>query len=138
MDDVGEPHAQIDLMIAHVTCPLHSEPFREDWPLGWLPFSVELLRIVTGESLFMDECASEPGWINGALDRLPLCERVSDVDLLEAYQECGIGKVSVCENCDSSRRGVTMRLMQPGNEVPSRLDHVCFECVVYRLRHPST
>lgn len=132
-----EPQPAIALSISRVCCPLHGEPFREEWPKGWMPFSLMLLRAALATPTLIDEAEQDVNLINGALDRTPLCERVEPEVLMEAYTDCGLGRMARCDNCGVPRQGVVMLLTQPGNVVPTRLDHVCFDCIVTRLR-PTT
>jgi len=137
-DELDDPRPKIELTIGRVCCPLHSEPFREEWPKAWMPFSLTLLQAALASETLADEAEQTEGWLNDALDRVPLCERVERDVLMQAYIDCGLGRIARCDNCGVPRQGVVMRLMQPGNTVPTRLDHVCFECIAKRLRHPSS
>lgn len=134
MSDDTDPRLGIDLTIPRVCCALHGEAFRHEWPKGWMPFTMSLLNIVMAQQAFVDECEGSPGWVNDALDRSPLCERVEPETLLEALTDCGVGKQGVCENCGVDQPGVRMQLAPPGGGVPAWIDHVCFDCIVYRLR----
>lgn len=137
-EELDDPRPSIELTIGRVCCPLHGEVFREEWPKGWMPFSLTLLQAALGSETLADEAEQSEGWLNAALDRLPLCERVDAAVLEQAYVDCGLGRVSSCENCRREAQGVVMRVLEPGAKVPRRLDHVCFECITTRLRHPST
>lgn len=132
--DNPEPHPKIALTIERVCCPLHGEPFREEWPRGYMPFALTLLQAVLARPAFVDECEGHADWVDGALDATPLCERVTRDELLAAFTGCGIGKGAVCDNCGVTREGVAMLLSEPGNAVPSHRDHVCFVCIVDQLR----
>jgi hypothetical protein len=129
-----EPRLKIDLTARRVCCPLHSEPFRESGLLGWMPFGLTLLQAALASPTLKDEAEQDEMWLNGALDRVPLCERVEKELLLQAYIDCGLGKLARCDNCGVPRVGVPMRLLEPGNVVPQHRDHVCFYCVVYMLK----
>jgi hypothetical protein len=136
-EELDDPRPKIELTMGRVCCPLHSEPFREEWPKGWMPFSLTLMQAALASETLADEAEQSEDWVNGALDRVPLCERVEPAVLEQAYVDCGLGKLSRCDNCSRTAQGVTMRLMMPGNMLPTLLDHVCFECITTRLRHPS-
>jgi hypothetical protein len=133
---VDDPHPGIELSIPRVCCPLHGEAFRHEWPKGFMPFALSLLQGVLASPQFVEECEANVEWVNGALDREPLCERVDSETLLAALRDCGIGKDGTCENCRETRAGVRMQLAEPGTTVPRWIDHVCFECIVFRLRLP--
>lgn len=133
-----EPQVRLELSIGRVACPRHSEPFREEWPKGWTTFALTLLQAGLATETLMDEAEQNAAMIDGALERLPLCERVAPAVLMQAYIDCGLGRESRCKNCGNVAQGVVMRLLEPGNVEPSYVDHVCFECIAIRLRPPPT
>src|ERR1700733_7015313 len=92
----SEPRPKIELTIGRVCCPLHSEPFRDEWPKGWMPFSLTLLQAGLATETLIDEAEQDPHLIDGALDRVPLCERVDPDVLMRAYIDCGLGRESKC------------------------------------------
>lgn len=121
----------IDLAITpeRVACSKHGEVFRETWPSHYVNFSLALWdEIQAGAHPFKGEALV----IESSLDRHPLCERVTPATLIRLYIASKLGHTEACKLCGEVRPGVVYTVRLPTGDT-KRFDHLCFECIVYRL-----
>jgi hypothetical protein len=137
MNDAAQP--QFDLKPTRVWCPKHGEPLRAQWPKGHLPATIKLFQQVCAEGSMWVEAAANAGIQQGqevpvaaveeVLDVRPLCCRVDRDFLLTLYLDMGIGVLKVCQLCFKSHMGTSICARE------RHFAHVCFECVLDRLRY---
>ena len=132
-DQLENPSEPIDLDYTQVFCPRHGQPFREDWPKGYIVASLELLKEVMNSETFQKLTDGQVSMINSLLRARPLCERVSAATLLRVYIVAGIGRERRCELCRDRGLGTSFNMGRPNGQVVS-YRHVCFNCVIYRLQ----
>ena len=97
-----------------VLCQRHGQPFREKWPKGYTIFAHKAMRTLLESGLSI---SSDP----------PLCCRMSEPQLLEAYAESRIGVSRKCVACGKIRSGTPYQ----------NAKHLCFYCVVHNMRKAS-
>jgi hypothetical protein len=131
-----------------IVCAKHGEPFRAAWPRGWQIFSLQILQpLLTSDEFHADVMAifkrdfpdapqgADAEWkrsIETALDQIPACCRTGPKQLLQAYHDARIGHLRRCSLCGETRRGTRFKFTTPHGV--QDVDHVCFNCVVYRLK----
>lgn len=145
----GIPPDAIDMSVRRVTCALHGEPYRAQWPLGYPLTMVMLFSHVLGKdsteasvnavwrdartALGLAEDAEIPNkaGIEVALDRKPLCCRVTRAIMRRTYEESGVGVRARCTACRKKRvLGTAYQTMQ------GLIEHLCFDCVLDQVeRH---
>lgn len=116
----------------HCFCSRHGEPFRAEYPKGYIVTSVQLFHDVLQLDATDADAKKESGGetygpedLKKILARKPACCRVSQRRLLELYAESGIGVLARCRVCRRKAVGAPYTTQQRG------YDHVCFDCVVY-------
>lgn len=121
----GGPPIPIDLSFERTVCARHGEPFRINWPAGFMVFGLTVFEA------FVKQPAAQDIDIQAAIDARPLCELVNTFDLMHAYQRSDIGVQGECALCGVERAGTPYNT-QLGGKVKTYA-HLCFECVVYHL-----
>ncbi len=128
MDDqpaiVHEPH--------RVICAKHGQPFRADWPAGYVPFMLLALQRVLDQEGFAAYAGGEVENINSLLDEKPLCCRMSQDHRLEAYATSGIFKPGFCRICRSPARVVTIPFGHDDGVLPHAVCALCLEKLDFR------
>lgn len=134
---MGEKNPAIEMTVRRVSCPRHGEPFRDQWPKGWALFSVQLMQWVLDDPRTLKEARDlagvgaeekvEPKWIEAVLDVRPACCRIGNTRLMRAYEESQVGHRARCRVCKRKRLGT------PYQTIRQRVEHVCFDCVLYRM-----
>jgi hypothetical protein len=124
------PKDVIDLPFERVLCPVHGEPFRPQWPSGYLLFALKAFEQVIAQEDFAAETGSDKAQIGPALARKPLCCRLNAMALLELYrtvqEDTRLWRYRTCEVCRQNGLGSPFRTLQRD------FGHVCFGCIVYR------
>lgn len=124
----------LDLPPQRVMCARHMEPFRDQWPKGWAVAVVKLMNFLLKSEGFRNAVGKVfiPEVAERVLDGKPACEWVSPENILEVYQESGIGMRSLCDVCHSVSLGTPFSLKNSWGRV-KRFRHLCFHCVLHRL-----
>lgn len=118
-----ESKPSIMLEPGRVICKLHGQPFRANWPEGYVKFLLFAMNAVLGQEGFVALAGGNVETINALLDDRPLCCRMSPEKRLEAYAQSGIGHPGYCRLCRQHRTVVDVPIGQFG------LPHaVCFRC----------
>ncbi len=125
----------VDLTYERVLCPQHGEPFRTDWPDGFLEMSKVLFEALIKDRAF-ETIGGNRMLIHEALDRSPICERVDKQALYGAYLMAGFGTVAVCSVCGDRAAGAPYQA-QVSAATTNHYPHLCFRCVVYGLRRAN-
>lgn len=125
-----------------VLCPVHGEPFREKWPIGFPTFSVKAFQKFTAIAGVWDEARRLGGFAADAempikalepvLDVRPVCCRVSKSALVELYVASGIGVDKRCKVCGRKRLGTPVSTSNMGY-----LKHICFTCIASASETPQ-
>lgn len=132
---VDEPkQPDITLKREHLTCLRHGEPYRKDWPKGYMILSLMLFEAVIALNSLQDEIREVTGSekadlksITPLLKKRPACCRVPAATMFEIYLKSKIGVLAKCLNCRRKRLGTEYR-------TKARVyDHICFECVLHRI-----
>lgn len=131
----------------HVWCPLHGEPFRADYPAGFPVATVQLLQAALElDDLIADAAESSPGSeaprveaALPALERKRACCRVTPETLLDVYRGARDDwPLELCDLCGDEAHGAPyVRDVSAEQGVAGATEtfaHVCFACVVGRLR----
>lgn len=141
----GEPFAGIVMTHQRAVCPLYGEPFRADYPRGFLVFQVKAFQAVTAVRGIWEEANEIAGVprdadhdvrrMEAVFDRKPICCRLPKPQLVALYKEC-LGAVNLaprrrCSGCGEKRAGTPYRVMTPLGV--QEIDHMCFDCVVYHM-----
>jgi len=132
-EQLVNPADPIDLSMERVLCPRHGEPFRARWPKGFPTMAIASLKTIMADPGFAALTEGEVGQINELLSQRPICERISSPDLMTLYIESGIGRDARCELCRQRGLGTPYTMARPGGTTET-YHHVCFSCVVYRLK----
>jgi hypothetical protein len=121
-----------------IMCGRHGEPFREAWPAGYPTFVMTALKNVCSGEAFTT--ALESGGVEALgrlLDEKPACCRMRPEDLVLAYHLCQQTAQPWCFDaccvCGENHVGCRYQYRSTGGGVRV-LAHVCFGCIVYRLR----
>ena len=120
-----EPH--------RVICKLHGEPFRANWPAGYVPFLLFALDKVMGQEEFVAYAGGEVAKVNALLDERPLCCRLSPDDRLEAWSKTGLGQRGFCRVCRQPANVVTIPIGAGG--LPHAVCFICMDKLEVRSRH---
>lgn len=126
-------------------CAIHGEPFREEWPRGGMLFQLKAIEALFAMDALWEEIRAHTGRdpgpsskeeIEAALDRKPVCCRLSGDTLLETYRwqhaQGGIGRKGFCSGCGAFGLGASYRFVHSGGAIKT-LPHVCFACVAKRI-----
>lgn len=124
----------INLEIRRVVCAVHGEPFREQWPKGYIPFLLFAIDAVMAQEGFVAYAGREVEKIDAMLDVKPLCCRLSPEKRLQAFVQCELGKIGTCAFCRKVAKGTPYHFMSESG--PQRASHVCFSCVANREGQP--
>lgn len=132
---MSNPTEVVDMTHARVICGQHGEPFRTEWPRGYLIFSTLIMKALLNRDDFLEEARKVTGTpagedipvkaIEKVLDVRPACCRVSKpmlVRLLEESRDDWPQKR--CNNCRRKRPGA------PYSTQTQKFEHMCFDCVV--------
>jgi hypothetical protein len=116
----------------HVTCSRHSEPFRAEYPRGFVVFTMTLLTdCFKSEEIQREARSLEEGWEDrfiALLKERPACERAEADALKRAYRTARDDwPFGVCENCGLAKKGAPYTIK---HVVEKRYSHICFDCVV--------
>jgi hypothetical protein len=114
-------------------CPLHGEPFRAQWPLGFAIFMVKGFQAVTAIDGIWDEARRlhglaadadlDPKKLELVFDVRPICCRLSKQALRGLYVDCAIGVTRRCRVCNRKALGTEYKSQQQD------FAHLCFDCV---------
>lgn len=97
MDDT--PTVQISLTIPRVCCPLHRQAFHSQWPDGYMTFAHTALHVVMSDALFAASVQGKVESVDKALDKLPLCCRLSNDELVKILSSNVRLNYLTCETC---------------------------------------
>lgn len=124
---------QIVLPVEAVCCRAHGEPFRTDWPKGYLGFCLELATTAIETS---DELKRATGGDVNKLNAViaefgPLCRLVDRKQRMAAYERGaeiskGWAQHGICQACSKFKKGRRGKFRARGGILLERL--VCFEC----------
>ena len=127
-----------DLQTGQVLCRHHAEPFLANWPLGYTVFAVEGMQRLSKDREFRIATRGKLELWQPALDKKPICCRLSRKALLELYQyvqdQTKFCTVADCHMCD---KVVCETMVCRVLSMPSRVEmnmNVCFECFVFNCR----
>ena len=115
---------KIELSTKRVGCDVHVQ-FADKWPEGYIKFSIILIN------LWFKYGSNIPAAIENIekiLDKIPICCRVSDEQLMKAYKGCGIGRMKRCTVCGMKGFGTPYTTTGKGKYEK----HACFTCVIYK------
>lgn len=124
----------ITLEPRRVICARHGEPFRINWPAGYIPFMLHALERVLQQEGFSAYAGNQVENIDALLDQRPLCCRMSPDDRLEAYARSGIGTRGFCRVCRQPTNVCTIRIGE--NALPHAVCFLCLEQLQTRGRRP--
>ena len=129
----------ITFKLRQVVCMRHGEPFREQWPKGYMLFLLEAFDKILGPDGDLarrdkvwagkpdDSHAMDVTHIESAFTRKPMCCWLTRDELLELYIKSEIGKRKFCAVCRELRLGT------PITTALRKYPHVCFECHLDRF-----
>lgn len=124
---------KLDLAFGHVFCAEHGEPLRAAWPKGYVEASIALLGIFTALDDVIAYTRADAHNLQEAVAEFgPMCCAVGAEKLVSVYKRIGIGSFDTCDSCGNLRKGTPYRIKEPGGV--RTFDHVCFECVVRRMK----
>lgn len=129
---MGEDKQPLRMTFERAFCQRHGEPFRSSWPSGYTAMLLKLMGYIINSEEIQKECDGDIAKLGDLLDHIPACCRVTQEDLLQMYLSTAketkdFGKKSKCRACGSEKVGA------PYCTTAIDHDHVCFECVVYRM-----
>lgn len=135
-----DPAKTVNLVSNRVICQRHGEPFRSQWPKGYLVFGLEGLYYLLNEDkrLFDDAARLKVGdepvqrGIERALDEKPVCCRLPTDKVMSGYMKSGIGRRGRCEVCKDMSVGTSFKANSRRGVID--FDHVCFHCVLHAFR----
>lgn len=123
-------------------CALHGEPFRSQWPKGFVIAMVKGFQMFTAIDGVWDEARRLhglgadidliPKHLEIVMDARPICCRIARTLLLELYKETGIGTMARCKICGRKSLGTPYEATNLG-----KLKHLCFDCVVTASATPQ-
>jgi hypothetical protein len=119
-------------------CAVHGEPFREQWPKGYVSFVLPAMQAVLEQEGFRAYAGGDVEKINELLDQRPVCCRLSPDRLCQAYVESGVGVQGKCVCCGNRGPGTPYSMATFPGGPAERHKHVCFLCVVHRIREKKT
>lgn len=122
-------------------CPGHGEHFAENWPAGFIPAGLTVVRAALGDKRLEDAIRTMGGartsdgklsveYINLITERRPLCYFVDREILRDALAGSGIGVIGLCRICGRSGMGGPYRVAAAMGSGQQKLQHVCFECAL--------
>lgn len=117
-------------------CDVHGEPFRKAWPTGFAQLVILAVEFIRTDDALALEAAGDVARIPALLLARPVCERVPDGRIRQAYVDAGIGVAGRCVVCDRDRLGTEYQRSERGR-FRTRvvvMPHVCFECVLEQAR----
>ena len=121
----------VDLSWERVCCPKHLTVFHRSWPAGYASFSILAFQAVAESAEFKKETRLDVAQVGPALDRVPLCCRVSRdalVDLyVRAHEASPFLRSLLCECCGMVYLGVDY-------PTKSWVKPLCLVCIVNELR----
>lgn len=123
---------QLEMTFDRVFCSRHGEPLRAAWPAGYGMAVLEMFRILNEDEAFQKECGGEVQNIGEALDKKPMCCRLSQKQMLRVYllaaeKSEDFGKEGTCSGCGGRKMGTPYRTSTEDHQ------HICFECVVSKM-----
>lgn len=133
---MAEARAMVELPVQAVVCPVHGEPFRAQWPLGYPGFSIEIFKAAAATDELFEAAGGDAHRLNAAIAEFgPCCRLVTAEDRLRAYKAaCDMSpsfkQHGICVICRKWKPGTAYSATQPAGAVLTR--HVCFECVARR------
>ncbi len=126
----SQEEIKLEMSVGHFLCNRHGEPFRTRWPLGYITFSTELLRLSVQVPKLVKATRGNITRLPSVIEttRRALCCWVPASMLLEVYRQSNVGVNGRCDVCGQSRLGTAQLLLSAvGRE--RLVDHICFQCV---------
>jgi len=119
----------IELPISSVVCRVHCEPFRANWPAGYLPFSVYAFKALSMDPTggFIESIGGDISLASAAFAERPICSRLTADQLVATYIEAAFGVEARCGVCHEHKAGAPFAQTGAPN-----MRHVCFRCVAER------
>lgn len=130
---MSEDKPQIDLSVAACVCRVHGEPFRKNWPSGYLMFSLHAVTTAIEHNEEVAEYAGRDAHkLNGVLAEWgPLCRLLTVEQRREGYRQAceskEFGVKNLCAACRKWAVGQDCTWQMP--EVGVRQVHICFDCL---------
>lgn len=112
-------------------CTRHGEPFRSEWPSGFMVFSLKGLQKLGIEAPDGLPANQVIGWIELQLSERPICCRLTREQLLPLYLESKKWKRRICVNCKELREGSPCKTRGDDGKLVD-LRHVCLWCVLWK------
>lgn len=148
MKTIGTHDSPINLSFPRVLCPRHGQPFQANWPHGFPAMVIKLFEQVASTEAFAQEWSAlrtrtvesgppEPDHllVERALDRQPLCCRLTASQLVSTYREAHrltpFAKRGRCVCCGDWKLGTAYETNT------EHFPHLCFHCVCFELRQPN-
>jgi hypothetical protein len=142
-----DPSQFVEMTFTRMFCPVHGEPFREQWPRGAALFQLPAIAHIFGLQDFWAELdrrfpgeASEAEFrsrVGVMFDLKPVCCRLGPAKLLEFYvwqhEQGGIGRRGFCcsPHCNGTLAfGTAFKQALPNGRVEI-VPHICFRCVAH-------
>ena len=117
-------------------CLQHGEVFRAGWPSGYPSFVLLGVDRLMKSEFFAEECGGKIENANSKLDEKPLCCRLAPDELEQLYNDADAkikyAKLESCQGCGCIGYGVPYRTANRA------FDHLCFHCIVHRLKPEPT
>lgn len=125
-------HRSLNLTFDRVLCSRHGEPFRSKWPAGYALAMLEITRWLLASESFQEACEKDVAKIEELLDEQPACCRLPQKELMRVYSLAAeatkdFGRMAPCDACGMRKIGT------PYSTRTAKHDHICFECVIYRM-----
>lgn len=118
-------------------CNRHGEPFRLEWPKGYLSVVGCMLSWLKSSPGFAQECEGKTDNLVKLLQEKPFCCRISKGELIQIYLDSGIGKLASCDQCKKTSQGTEYRFFNMFGKA-RLLKHFCFECLVKSMDFTSS
>lgn len=117
----------------HLACARHAEPFRAEYPSGFVVFTMGLMKeAFANEEVQRLARSMDDGWeerLLAALADKPACEWTEPDVLKRLYRTARSDwSFGVCENCRLAKKGAPFETRWAG--IQQKKSHVCFDCVV--------